>query len=78
MGEKWTVREGDVTDLSRPWVLIAAFASRAIFSTLRSLRHLADRAVQASLFELLPRLCCIVPAAARREGVYHSVDDFFD
>ena len=54
------------------------FASRAIFITLRSLRHLAYRAVQAGLFELLPRGCCIVPAAARREGVYHSVDDFFD
>ena len=34
--------------------------------------------MQACLFELLPRVCFIVPAAARREGVYHSVDDFFD
>ena len=71
----------DVTDLSRLWVQIVAFASRAIFSTLRLLRHLADRAVQAGLFELLPRVCCIVPAAAHREGVYslyHSLDGFFD
>ena len=42
------------------------------------LRHLADHAVQASLFKLVPRGCCIVPAAARREGVYHSVHGFFD
>ena len=42
------------------------------------LRHLADRAVQASLFKLVPRGCCIVPAAGRREGVYHSVHGFFD
>ena len=42
------------------------------------LRHLADRAVQAGLFKLVPRGCCIVPAAARREGVYHSVHGFFD
>jgi hypothetical protein len=42
------------------------------------LRHLADRAVQACLFKLVPRGCCIIPAAARREGVYHSVHGFFD
>jgi predicted transcriptional regulator of viral defense system len=34
--------------------------------------------VQAGLFKLVLRGCCIVPAAARREGVYHSVHGFFD
>jgi hypothetical protein len=34
--------------------------------------------VQAGLFKLVPRGCCIVLAAARREGVYHSVHGFFD
>ncbi len=41
--------------------------------------------MQAGLFKLVPRGCCIVPAAARREGVYddrpfivHSVNGFVD
>ena len=34
--------------------------------------------MQACLFKLVPRGCCIVPAAARREGVYHSVNGFVD
>jgi hypothetical protein len=34
--------------------------------------------VQACLFKLVPRGCYIIPTAARREGVYHSVHGFFD
>jgi hypothetical protein len=34
--------------------------------------------VQAGLFKLVPRGCCIVPTTARREGVYDSVHGFFD
>ena len=52
-----------MTDLSRPWTRTAAFSSRAIFSTLRLLRHLADRAVQSGLFELLS------PSLLHRPGI---------
>ena len=62
----------------RPWAASAALLAVQSLAPCVLSRHLADRAVQAGLFKLVPRGCCIVPAAARREGVYHSVHGFFD
>jgi hypothetical protein len=54
-----------MTDPSRPQTAERGVASRAIFNTLRSLRHLADRAVQTGLFKLVPRAA----ASSRQQPV---------
>ena len=67
-----------MTDSSRPLARNASLLAVQSSSLCVLLRHLADRAVQAGLFKLVPRGCCIVPTTARREDVYHSVHGFFD